>query len=363
MSSSLTDSLRPENLLRSGYKDCVLCEVLRPGEEERCRDCSGRQGQRDRLLWEIRRERIRKTAGILSLVYPGLGHLYSGRISYGVFWAALLPLEPRSRPQRLVRDHLRPRLPADRGGRDLVDGVCRRTARPPRTGGSVRERLPGPHPCSGLHRPRAGGAAARGAGAGARQAPFRGVLRARLPPSVRAGVRAQRVRGADLHHGDQAVRRGPRVRGGDPPVFRGKRSGSRAQGGDRRRRRVRIVGRRHARAARRASHGVRCVRGTRRDDAVRRGGVPVSRGCAPGGRDADPRPGSALPGRDPLRQGRDVLFPRGGRIRRRPDRRGSARTVAAVLPREGRSRVSTTLFRSSCAFGNIGSRGSAGGWS
>jgi NADPH-dependent glutamate synthase beta subunit-like oxidoreductase len=92
MSNSITDSLRPENLLRSGYKDCVLCEVRRPGEEERCRVCSGRQGQRDRLLWEIRRARIRKTAGILSLVYPGLGHLYSGRIAYGVFWSALLPL-------------------------------------------------------------------------------------------------------------------------------------------------------------------------------------------------------------------------------------------------------------------------------
>ncbi|MBW6505048.1 FAD-dependent oxidoreductase [bacterium] len=92
MSNSLIDSLRPENLLRSGYKDCVLCEVSRPGEEKRCRDCSGRLDQRDRLLWEIRRERIRKTAGILSLVYPGLGHLYSGRIAFGVFWAALLPL-------------------------------------------------------------------------------------------------------------------------------------------------------------------------------------------------------------------------------------------------------------------------------
>jgi NADPH-dependent glutamate synthase beta subunit-like oxidoreductase len=86
------DFLRPDNLLRSGYKDCVLCEVLRPGEEERCRDCSGRLDQRDRLLWEIRRERIRKTAGLLSLVYPGLGHFYSGRIVYGVFWASLLPL-------------------------------------------------------------------------------------------------------------------------------------------------------------------------------------------------------------------------------------------------------------------------------
>ncbi|HEX2720361.1 MAG TPA: hypothetical protein VHM71_05365, partial [Candidatus Deferrimicrobium sp.] len=92
MSSSLIDSLRPENLLRSGYKDCVLCEVLHPGEEDRCRDCSGRLDQRDRLLWEIGRERIRRTAGVLSLVYPGLGHLYAGRIAYGIFWAALLPL-------------------------------------------------------------------------------------------------------------------------------------------------------------------------------------------------------------------------------------------------------------------------------
>jgi NADPH-dependent glutamate synthase beta subunit-like oxidoreductase len=86
------DFLHPKSLLRYGYKDCVLCEVERPGEEERCRDCSGRLGQRDRLLWEIRRKRIRETAGRLSLLFPGLGHVYSGRIAYGVFWAALLPL-------------------------------------------------------------------------------------------------------------------------------------------------------------------------------------------------------------------------------------------------------------------------------
>jgi len=92
MSSSLTDFLRPENLLRYGYKDCILCEVERPGEEKRCSGCSGRVGQRDRLLWEIRRDRIRRTAGNLSLVYPGLGHFYSGRIPFGIFWATLLPM-------------------------------------------------------------------------------------------------------------------------------------------------------------------------------------------------------------------------------------------------------------------------------
>lgn len=86
------DFLKPENLLRFGYKDCVLCEVERKGEEKRCEPCSGRLDQRDRLLWEIRRERIRRTAALLSLVYPGFGHFHLGRYLHGIFWASLLPL-------------------------------------------------------------------------------------------------------------------------------------------------------------------------------------------------------------------------------------------------------------------------------
>src|SRR3989304_4936990 len=86
------DFLRPENLLRFGYKDCVLCEVERKGEEKRCQPCSGRADQRDRLLWEIHRARIRRTAAKLSLIYPGTGHFYSGRYLLGIFWAALIPL-------------------------------------------------------------------------------------------------------------------------------------------------------------------------------------------------------------------------------------------------------------------------------
>ena len=86
------DFLRPENLLQFGYKDCILCEVERKGEEKRCRRCSGRVGQRDRLLWEINRARIRRIAARLSLVYPGLGHFYAGRVLPGVFWASLIPL-------------------------------------------------------------------------------------------------------------------------------------------------------------------------------------------------------------------------------------------------------------------------------
>ncbi len=86
------DFLKPENLLRYGYKDCVLCEVERKGEEKRCEPCSGRLDQRDRLLWEIRRERIRRTAGLLSLVYPGFGHFHLGRYFHAIFWASLLPL-------------------------------------------------------------------------------------------------------------------------------------------------------------------------------------------------------------------------------------------------------------------------------
>ncbi|GAB4373533.1 MAG: hypothetical protein Kow00128_23120 [Deltaproteobacteria bacterium] len=86
------DFLRPENLLRFGYKDCLLCEVERKGEEKRCNRCSGRLGQRDRLLWEIHRVRIRRNAARLSLLYPGIGHLYSGRILQGLFWGSLIPL-------------------------------------------------------------------------------------------------------------------------------------------------------------------------------------------------------------------------------------------------------------------------------
>ncbi|MCL5966292.1 MAG: FAD-dependent oxidoreductase [Deltaproteobacteria bacterium] len=86
------DFLRPENLLRYGYKDCVLCEVERKGEEKRCRRCSGRVNQRDRLLWEINRARIRRVAAKLSLVCPGLGHIYGGRVLLGIFWAILIPL-------------------------------------------------------------------------------------------------------------------------------------------------------------------------------------------------------------------------------------------------------------------------------
>lgn len=88
----IMDFLRPENLLRHGYKDCVLCEVVRKGEEKRCLPCSGRVDQRDRLLWEIHRARRRRIAAKLSLIYPGIGHLYTGRVILGIFWASLIPL-------------------------------------------------------------------------------------------------------------------------------------------------------------------------------------------------------------------------------------------------------------------------------
>jgi NADPH-dependent glutamate synthase beta subunit-like oxidoreductase len=86
------DFLRPDNLLRFGYKDCLLCEVERKGEERRCRRCSGRQEQRDRLLWEIRGRQLRRKAATLSYLYPGLGHLFAGRVVLGLFWASLIPL-------------------------------------------------------------------------------------------------------------------------------------------------------------------------------------------------------------------------------------------------------------------------------
>ncbi len=86
------DFLAPENLLRHGYKNCILCDAERKGEEKRCEDCAGRLDQRERLLHEIRRERVRRTAGLLSLAFPGLGHIYTERYAAGLFWASLLPL-------------------------------------------------------------------------------------------------------------------------------------------------------------------------------------------------------------------------------------------------------------------------------
>jgi NADPH-dependent glutamate synthase beta subunit-like oxidoreductase len=86
------DFLRPDNLLKFGYKDCLLCEVDRKGEEKRCMRCSGKAGQRDRLLWEIHRAWVLRRAARLSLLYPGLGHLHDGRYAAAVFWGSLLPL-------------------------------------------------------------------------------------------------------------------------------------------------------------------------------------------------------------------------------------------------------------------------------
>ncbi len=86
------DFLAPENLLRFGYKDCVLCDVERKGEEKRCEGCSGRLDHATASSAEIRRERVRRTAGLLGLVYPGLGHFHAERYASGAFWASLLPL-------------------------------------------------------------------------------------------------------------------------------------------------------------------------------------------------------------------------------------------------------------------------------
>ena len=109
-------------------------------------------------------------------------------------------------------------------------------------------------------------------------------------------------------------------------------------------------------------HGVRFVRGTRRDDAVRRGGVPVSRGRAPRGRDAGPCPGGALPGRDHLRQGRDVRLPRGGGVRRRPDRRGSPRSAAAACRGRGGAGIPRRAFVPGARPGTPVSAAPGDGW-
>jgi NADPH-dependent glutamate synthase beta subunit-like oxidoreductase len=84
--------LIPENQLESGYKDCVLCFVDRKGEEKRCHNCSGLKDAREKFLWEINRERIKRRSMALSLFFPGVGHIYSGRVFAGLFWMSLIPL-------------------------------------------------------------------------------------------------------------------------------------------------------------------------------------------------------------------------------------------------------------------------------
>ncbi|NIO17214.1 MAG: FAD-dependent oxidoreductase [Deltaproteobacteria bacterium] len=82
----------PENQLEFGYKDCSLCFVEKKGDESRCSGCSGRYSAREKLLWKINRKRIKRISRLLSLIFPGLGHLYAGRLSTGLFWIALIPL-------------------------------------------------------------------------------------------------------------------------------------------------------------------------------------------------------------------------------------------------------------------------------
>src|SRR3989304_4376212 len=121
--------LRPEELLQSGYKECLLCEGERKGEEKRCLRCSGKAEQRDRLLWEINRERIRRNAARLSLAYPGAGHFYRGRDLGGVFLGPPAPSAGGSDPGHVARAAPGARVPPRRLGADLVPGLARRRPR------------------------------------------------------------------------------------------------------------------------------------------------------------------------------------------------------------------------------------------
>ncbi len=253
--------------------------------------------------------------------------------------------EPRPRPQRLVRDHLRARVPPAGGGCDLVDGLGRREPGTAGAGGTLRRGVPRRYPGPGLHRARPDGPAARGAGAGPRQASVRRLLRQGLHPPVRAEMRPERVRRADLHHGDQAVRGGPGIRVGDPSVVGSVGRGSRTEGGGRRRRSVGTLRGEHALPARGPRHRVRPERGARRDDAVRRDGVPVPPGGAALGREVDLRPRGPLPRRKDVRQGRDLFLACARRVRRRAGRRRHSGIRPASRSGERRSRGSTTPCR------------------
>jgi NADPH-dependent glutamate synthase beta subunit-like oxidoreductase len=75
------------------YWDCSLCKVEPKAKAFRCRFCSGKLKGRERLLHEIRGDRVVRPRGaVLSGVAAGLGQFYSGRWATGVTFAVLIPL-------------------------------------------------------------------------------------------------------------------------------------------------------------------------------------------------------------------------------------------------------------------------------
>ena len=75
-----------------GYRECHVCSVVNKLEARQCFQCIGRLDLRDLLLLEGEKRWRRQRAPILSAIFPGLGHWYSGRRYIGTYFFAMAPL-------------------------------------------------------------------------------------------------------------------------------------------------------------------------------------------------------------------------------------------------------------------------------
>jgi NADPH-dependent glutamate synthase beta subunit-like oxidoreductase len=73
-----------------GYAECHFCTVKNKRLSWRCVSCVGRLSLRERLARAAEERRRRKTASVLSLLLPGLGHLYRSSPGTGLFFLTLL---------------------------------------------------------------------------------------------------------------------------------------------------------------------------------------------------------------------------------------------------------------------------------
>jgi NADPH-dependent glutamate synthase beta subunit-like oxidoreductase len=75
-----------------GYRECHVCSVTNKMEARQCFQCIGRLDLKDLLLLQGEKIWRRQRAPLLSAIFPGLGHWYSGRRYIGTYFFAMAPL-------------------------------------------------------------------------------------------------------------------------------------------------------------------------------------------------------------------------------------------------------------------------------
>jgi len=75
-----------------GFAECHFCRVKPRRRSWRCWRCVGRLGLRERFVREAEQRLRRRTAPVLSLVFPGLGHLWAGHPAGGALFFVILAI-------------------------------------------------------------------------------------------------------------------------------------------------------------------------------------------------------------------------------------------------------------------------------